>query len=158
MRCRNQEIDNWFAKKALKDHDAGAVRVTCAVEPSAPHRPVGYYAVATVAEEVSNIPGTNYHPFRGGTHFSAMQLVWLATDHAFTRRGIGSIMVGRVIRIFAEIGPTIGLPHLIVTPAVEDYERLVAFYGRLGFLPYKDGESMYLTLALAKDAVSKATP
>lgn len=127
--------------------------MTIARDPSKPDRPMGVYALATVAEEVSNLPG-RYHLFRAGDFFSALQLVWLATDKAFEGRGLGELMVGRVIQTFAEIAPVIGLPHLIVLPDPKDHERLTKFYGKLGFTPYKDGEAMFLPVQAAVDAVN----
>ena len=155
FRCKNAEINSWLADKALKSHSSGSTRVTCAVERGKPHRPLGFYAVATVAEEVSNLSGP-YHPFGRGQHFSALQLVWLATDHHFEEFGLGTIMVGRVTALFAEIGPRIGLPHLIVVPHPENHERLTSFYAKHNFKPYRGGEAMYLDLPFALDAVAKA--
>lgn len=152
FRCVSRDINRWLERRGFKDHEAGAVTVTCAYEPGHPNRPLGFYALATVAEEVRSLPG-RYFPYRGGDHFSALQLVWLATDNGFTRRGLGELMVGRVIRTFANVGPQIGLPHLIVIPDPEDHERLTRFYGRLGFSPYRDGESMFLPVQSAVQAV-----
>jgi GNAT superfamily N-acetyltransferase len=128
--------------------------VTCAV-PRDSARPIGVYALATVAEDVGNLPAI-YHPFRSSNFFSALQLVWLATDKGFTGRGLGKLMVGQVIRVFADVGTKIGLPHLILVPAAEDRVRLTKFYSELGFTTYNDGESMFLSLQSAKDAIQKA--
>src|SRR5690242_12639086 len=98
--CDSREIDRWFERRALKHHEGGLVTVTCAYEVGRPKRPLGFYALATVAEEVRSLPG-RYFPHRGGDHFSALHLVWLATDKGFIRRGLGELMVGRVIRTFA---------------------------------------------------------
>lgn len=155
LKCTNAEINDWFWNQAKKEHERGSVRVTCVVEREKPHRPLGFYALATVAEEVCNLPGA-YHPFRGGEHFSALQLVWLATDSYYANLGLGKIMGGHAILRFAQIGQQIGLPHLIVVPAEQDYDKLVAFYSRLGFTPYKDGEAMFLNLEFAVDALEKA--
>lgn len=154
LTCRNAEINKWFSRDAYKQHGRGSVRVTCAVAEDKPDRPLGFFALATVAEETSNLPGV-YHPFRSGHYFSALQLVWLATDKEFESRGLGTIMVGSVIRAFATIGNTIGLPHLIVIPAKENKERLQGFYAKLGFEPYKDGEAMFLSLQAAIDTVER---
>ena len=154
FRCTNPEINSWFKRRALKQHDSGLVRVTCAVDPDAPLRPLSFFALATVAEETSKLPGV-YHPFGKAAHFSALQLVWLATDEAFERRGFGTIMVGSIIRRFAEIGPEIGLPHMIVVPARENRDRLIEFYSGMGFEPYKDGEAMFLSVQAAVDTVSR---
>ena len=130
------------------------MRVTCAVEEGVPHRPIGFYALAAVVEKVSNLPA-NHHPFRGDGHFSALQLVWLATDNGFVRRGLGERMVGRAITTFAQIGSLIALPHLIVVPDPNDHDRLTRFYTKLGFSTYKDGEAMFLPLKSAVQAVNE---
>ncbi len=59
-------------------------------------------------------------------------------------------MVGRVVSLFAEIGPLIGLPHLIVVPLSRD---LVPFYRELGFEEYDNGSRMFLPIQSALDAV-----
>jgi GNAT superfamily N-acetyltransferase len=151
FKCTNREITQWVRKEAHKRHSDGSVRVTCAV-PEGSTRPIGIYALATVAEDVSNLPGI-YHIFRASNYFSALQLVWLATDKGFTGRGLGKTLVGQVILKFVDIGSQIGLPHLIVTPAQQDKEELTDFYGELGFTPYNDGESMFLSLQAAQHAV-----
>lgn len=84
-----------------------------------------------------------------------MQLVWLATDEYYCDLGLGKTMVSHAILRFAQVGEAIGLPHLIVVPAEQDYDKLVAFYGKLGFRAYKDGEAMFLDLAFATDALAK---
>lgn len=155
FQCTNREITDWVRRKAHIEHRPGLMNVTCAI-PEGGKRPIGIYALSTVAEEVSNLPGWQYRPFRSGKHFPAMHLVWLATDIGFIDRGLGKVMVGQVIRIFAEIGARVGIPHLVLTPAVEDKEKLAKFYGDLGFQPYKDEESMYLHIEDAIDAVEKA--
>lgn len=66
------------------------------------------------------------------------------------------MMVGEVTKIFAAIGPEIGLPHLIVVPDHNNHEELSKFYEKRDFKPYKDGEAMYLDLPFAVDAVAKA--
>lgn len=155
FRCTNREINKWVEKKASKEHKPGVLHVTCAL-PEGQQRPIGVYAVSTVAEETRNLPGHAYRTFRAGKHFPALHLVWLATDHLFEDRGLGKIMVGQVIRQFATIGAQIGIPHLILTPAEEAREKLVNFYGKLGFELYNDGESMHLSIDKAIDAISKA--
>lgn len=151
--CTNREITEWVRRNAHKQHNGGSVRVTCAI-PENSSRPIGIYALATVAEDVRNLPGV-YHRFRATDYFSALQLVWLATDKGFTGCGLGKMMVGQVIVKFADIGSQIGIPHLILSPAEQAKDRLTKFYGDLGFVPYNDGESMFLSLQEAKDAVGK---
>jgi len=154
LKCTNTEINRWFEKSALKEHLSGSLRVICAVEQGISHRPLGFYAIASVAEETANLPGL-YHRFRKAEHFSALQLVWLATDKGFVDRGLGALMVGEVTRMFASVGPLVAMPHLIVIPHKQDHERLVKFYGDLGFKRYKDGEAMFLSVQAAVDGEAK---
>jgi hypothetical protein len=62
-------------------------------------------------------------------------------------------MVGRVVSLFAQIGPQIGLPHLIVLPLKPD---LIPFYKDLGFEPYDNGSRMFLPVQSAIDAMTVA--
>jgi len=151
--CANREITQWVRSKAHKQHSDGSVRVTCAI-PEGSTRPIGIYALATVAEDVRNLPGI-YHVFRSTNYFSALQLVWLATDKGFTGRGLGKRMVGQVILTFADVGTKIGIPHLILCPAEQNKDELTAFYQGLGFTSYNDGESMFLSLQAATHAVGE---
>lgn len=154
FKCSNQEINSWVVRRAAKDHAPGLMHVTCAL-PEDGNRPIGIYALSTVAEEIRNLPGRRYRMFRAGEHFPAMHLVWLATDQAFEDRGLGTMMVGRIIREFADIGARAGIPHLILTPAAQEREKLIRFYQNMGFTAYKDNESMYLSIEDAIDGVRK---
>lgn len=131
------------------------MHVTCAL-PANEKRPIGFFAISTVAEEVRNLPGRRYLSFRTDKHFPALHLVWLATDKGFQNRGLGKLMMGEVIREFAHFGERAGIPHLVLTPAEQDREKLETFYSRLGFETYKDGESMYLSIEKALDALKPA--
>lgn len=152
--CANKEITQWVRKKAIKDHRPGAMHVTCAI-PKGGSRPIGIYALSTVAEEVANLPGQNYRLFRSGKHFPALHLVWLATDKGFANQGLGKLMVGKVITIFADIGTRVGIPHLILTPAEQDKDRLTSFYESLGFETYNDDASMFLSIETARTVVDQ---
>ena len=63
-------------------------------------------------------------------------------------------MAGAVTELFAQIGPVIGLPQLILVPI---NENVIPFYEeQLGFTCYNDRSRMYLSLRDALDAM--ATP
>jgi GNAT superfamily N-acetyltransferase len=109
--------------------------------------------VASVAEEVRHLPGHSYHILSGGGHFPCLQLVYLAVDQAHQGKGIGISMAGAVTELFADIGPRIGLPHLILVPINDD---VIPFYEGLGFTCYLGGARMFLPLQSALEAM--ATP
>jgi len=147
--CGEREIDRWFARDALRDHERGIILTTCAFLPRI-EAPVGFYSVATVAEDVKKL-SARYHPFGGG-YFPCLQMVYLAVHRAHQGRDIGTTLAGAVTALFAEIGPKIGLPHLILVPINED---VIPFYeDQLGFTCYMDRCRMYLPLQAALDAMS----
>lgn len=145
--CGERELDRFFARKAKKQHERGTILTTCAYLPGiAP--PIGFYSIASVAEEVVNLPDLPYHRLGEIEHFPAMQLVYLAVQRPHQGRGIGAAMAGAVIELFADVGQRIGLPHLILVPINEE---VIPFYqDLLGFSCYKERGRMYLPL---RDAV-----
>jgi hypothetical protein len=111
--------------------------------------PVGFYSVASVAEEVRNLPG-RYHGFGRGEYFPCLQLVYLAVHGPQKGRGIGLSMAGAVTELFAQVGPLIGIPHLILVPINDE---VIPFYeNQLGFTCYMNRSRMYLPLQAALDA------
>lgn len=148
--CGEQDIDDWFTRDALRFEERGTVRVTCATL-TGNDAPVGFFAVATTVENVSKLPGFHYHLFGGAKYFPCLQLVYLAVRREFQGRGIGSTMAGSAIALFAEVGPLIGMPHLILLPINDGVKP---FYERLGFETYDGGERMFLPLQSAVDAVA----
>jgi GNAT superfamily N-acetyltransferase len=153
--CGEDEIDRWFRNEALADHERGTILTTCAYLPGVAS-PAGFYSLASVAEEVSQLPGHDYHRFGKGEHFPCLQLVYLAVHRRYQRRGIGTSMVGAVLELFAEIGPKIGLPHLILVPINDD---VISYYqDQLGFEPYHKDTRMFYPLQAALQAVQEAQP
>lgn len=147
FRCGARELDQFFAKKAKKQHERGTILTTCAFLPGI-GAPVGFYSIASVAEEIQNLPDRPYHRLGDCDHFPALQLVYLAVHHAHQGRGIGSAMAGAVIELFANVGQTIGIPYLILVPINDE---VIPFYeDQLGFICYRDRCRMHLPL---RDAV-----
>lgn len=147
--CGAKSVNDYLRKEAWKKHTRGQHRVTHA--SLADERALcGYFALATVAEEVGKLPG-QYQLFGTGDHFPCLQLVWLGVDTTMQGRGIGKTLVGSVIQTFAQVGSVIGLPHLILVPIDDDVKP---FYRGLNFEDYDGGKKMFLPLQTAIDAVS----
>lgn len=147
--CGDAEIDKWFRTKSHRDHFSGKHIVTCArfdgEEPV-----IGFYALSSVVEDAKKLPGVAFFPFSSDRFFPCVQLVYLAVHKPIQRRGYGAIIMGQVIRTFANVGAAIGIPALIVTPLNDDAKR---FYTSLGFEPYERGTRMFLPLQTALAAV-----
>lgn len=150
FRCGERELDRFFGGSAKRAHDRGTILTTCAYMPGIA-APVGYYSVASVAEEVRHLPGHSYHLFGSGGHFPCLQLVYLAVNQPQQGQGIGTSMAGAVTELFADIGPKIGLPHLILVPI---NDNVIPFYEGLGFNCYLGTARMFLPLQSALEAMS----
>lgn len=154
FQCGERDIDDWFRNEALKCEDRGTVRVMCA-HLEGNDAPVGFFAVTTAVEQVSKLPGYHYHLFGGAKVFPCLQLVYVGVHKGLQGHGIGSTMVGSAIALFADVGPRIGLPHLILIPI---NNGVVSFYQRLGFECYDRGERMFLPVQSAVAAVEAERP
>ncbi|MEC7819198.1 MAG: GNAT family N-acetyltransferase [Pseudomonadota bacterium] len=146
------EIDSWLRKKSHRDHAARKHIVTCA-RLDGEKDVIGFYALSTVVESVKSLPGVGFFTFGSDSYFPCLQLVYLAVDQPHQRKNHGTIIMGQLIRDFAEIGKIIGLPAMIVLPLNADAKR---FYERLGFEPYPNGRKMFLPLQSAIATVEEA--
>ncbi|WP_242153619.1 GNAT family N-acetyltransferase [Sphingomonas sp. BAUL-RG-20F-R05-02] len=113
---------------------------------------IGYFAIATAVENIQKLKGFHYHAFGEGRWFPCLHLVNVAVRDRYKGRDLGKILVGTAITIFAEIGPQIGLPHMILTPINAD---VIPFYEALGFEPYDGGARMFLPLQTAVQVVEQ---
>jgi GNAT superfamily N-acetyltransferase len=148
--CGVAEIDKWFRNNGQKDHGKYKHIVTCVYFADDTARPVGFYALSTVAQPVVSLPIGFYNPFFGdGRHYPAMHLVYLAVAKPYQGQRIGQAMMARVIREFAVIGETIGIPVMTLTPISE---KVTSFYGLLGFKKFNRGTGMFLPFATALEA------
>jgi GNAT superfamily N-acetyltransferase len=77
----------------------------------------------------------------------------MAMHSDLQREGYGTIVLGEIVRVFAEVGSAIGMPAMILTPINEDAKR---FYKRLGFEPYDRGQRMFLGLEAALATIAAA--
>jgi len=147
--CGEQEIDRFFVQDALAEHKLGTIKTTCAYLPGIAS-PVGFFALASVCEETTQLPG-KYHNLGSPRVFPCLQMVFLAVHTRNQGKGVGSSMGGAVISLFAELGPKIGLPHLILVPINDE---VVPYYEeKLGFTCYRNRSRMFLPLQSALDAI-----
>lgn len=144
FKCGATSIDRYFAREAWKQHTGGVHRVTYGHLEGAV-APAAFFSLACVTEEIKKLKGS-YHPFGGADRFPCLPLVWLGVHRQLQGQGIGKLMVGRAIKIFAEVGSQIGLPHLVLVPISEDVKP---FYLSLGFREYDNGDRMFLPLQSA---------
>jgi hypothetical protein len=153
--CGDAEIDKWFRNKSLSSHTTRKHLVTCASFADEPANVIGFYALSTVVEEVSKLPGVPFFPLNTSRFFPCLQLVYMAmrTDLQRHEDSHGTAVLGEVVRTFAEIGEQIGMPAMILTPMNADASR---FYKRWGFAPYDKNTKMFLPLKTALETFAAA--
>lgn len=149
--CGDAEIDKWFRNKSLNDHTSYKHIVTC-VREDGTEDVLGFYALSAVTENAKSLPSVSYFPFEPGLGFPCLQLVYLAVRNDRQNTGVGTTVMGDIIRSFARVGEIIGLPAMIVTPLNDDAARL---YLRLGFEPYGKMKRLFMPLQVALEAVSQ---
>ena len=148
----DSDIDKWFLKKSLKDHNKRKHVVTCVREGES-REILGFYALSSVVEDAKALPEVDFFPFSTSFYFPCLQLVYLAVNQPKQRQSYGTIIMAEIVRRFAEIGQYTGLPALIVTPLNEDAER---FYLRLGFTRYPKLKRLVLPIQTAIATVNEA--
>src|ERR1700733_8790506 len=96
--------------------------------------PVGFYAVCLTLEDESFLDRGRHVGIRNRSRnrlFPSVQFQWLAVDRKHQNKGIGTVMIGRVISTFVESGLSIGIP---VMTLVARNQRVAKFYKKLGFV------------------------
>lgn len=154
--CGLDDIEKWFRKSALIDHNKRKHIVTCASFEDEPDHVIGVYALSMVVEEVRNLgDGLAYYPFFGNNKYCpCLQLVYMAMRSEHQAQDHGTIMLGEITRKFADVGTEIGIPALILTPGDK---RAAKFYKqRGGFVHYARGGGMFLPLRTAVETVTAA--
>jgi ribosomal protein S18 acetylase RimI-like enzyme len=154
--CGDAEIDKWFRKHAYRDHCESKHVVTCAYIEGHEEDVVGFYALSSVIEDAKKLPEVKFFPFGGTAYFPCIQIVYIGVQKDFQRQPdlrVGSIILGHIVKQFAELGTLIGMPALIVTPM---NAQVANFYGRIGFAHYDNNTRMVLPLRLAVETVEQA--
>lgn len=158
FRCGEPDLDKWFLKNACKRHNAHTCRVTTVHLADAPE-PIGFYAMALVLESDRYLSGDG--PIRNrviNKLYPAVHLEYLAVDRTYQTAGVGTDMMGRVLRTYLKAVLDIGVPVLTLAPLTP---KLMTFYEGLGFRVYAKhiGERrMMLPAQTVLDMVRRAEP
>ena len=131
--CGHTEIDRWFRQNSLKYHNKHRARVVTA-HLVGNKNPVGFYALTTKLEADDLLPADHRLFSRAEQgYFTSVQLFYLAVQRSMQRQGLGTIIMGDVLRSFYEVANRTGI--LALTLVAID-EPTTEFYRKLGFVPY----------------------
>ena len=123
----NPVLDDWLAKEAFRNEEAGASRTYVVREAG---RIVAYYSLATGGVERSSAPGGIRRNMPDP--IPVMILARLAVARSHQGRGIGRALVRDALLRTVRASGIAGIRALTVH-AID--ERAAAFYERLGFKP-----------------------
>lgn len=131
--CGRAVLNGWLARTA-RQHQAKDVSQTfVAVDPVAPRRILGFYALSACEVETSELPGeiSRRLPRRAG----AVRLGRLAVDLSVQGQGLGELLLMDAIRRTCGVREQVGVFALFVD--AKD-NSAVAFYSRYGFVALPD--------------------
>jgi GNAT superfamily N-acetyltransferase len=143
--CGDAEIDKWFRNKSASDHIALRSRVTT-VRLEESGDPVGFYSICLSLEDEGFLDKAKYTSIRNRSMkklFPSLQFQWIGVQKEHQNKGIGRIMIGRVISVFIDSVLNIGVP---VMTLVARNTRVADFYQRLGFVSYGGNGSTRMLL------------
>jgi GNAT superfamily N-acetyltransferase len=144
--CGNESLDRYIRTQASQDIRRGIARVFVAVTPGEPNRIAGYFTLSAAWVVASDLPPEMAkrlprHPI------PAALLGRLGVDRAFTRRGLGSVLLADAVKKTMAAAETVGMTVVIVDP-IDDAAR--AFYAAFGFRSLQGPrQQMFLTLPRA---------
>lgn len=134
--CGVAEIDRWF-KKCAKKHSRLAHRVTTVHFENDPAI-IGFYAFSMKLTNERMLTRDEFREW--GLRFSVWQKDFICLNFDYLAvasnqqgRGVGTVIMGRVISEFAKVASICGI-ELMTGSAIN--EQVGAFYQRLGFIKY----------------------
>lgn len=153
--CSVPEIDKWF-KRCLTKHKNFSNRVTTAHFEGGPEI-IAFYALSIKMESARMLTGEDrkaWSSFRqADERFICLNFDYLAVAAKHQGKGVGKLVVVRVIEEFARIASTCGI-ELMIGSAI-DREKF-EFYQKLGFQQYgtaSQAPQMFLPAMTAMDLV-----
>lgn len=134
FRCGVAEIDSYFNNRCQGLHTSFKHRVTT-VHLDGDPEVAGFYSMCMRIESDRALPKHQRSIFTSDRgQFLALGFEYVAVRTDLQKRGIGRIIVPRVIAEFAQVAKTCGLSMMIGTAiSVEAFQR---FYEPLGFQRY----------------------
>lgn len=134
--CGENEIDRWYKKKARDEHKKFNSRVTVASFENS-SEPVAIYALTVRLENEKGLTVNDkkkWNDYRKVNNlFICLNLDYLAVSRKYQRRGVGRIVMGRVLEEFATVAQTSSI-QLLTGRAID--ADIFKFYQQLGFQVY----------------------
>ena len=110
----------------------------------AEERLVGFYACSNTLQDDRLLDRTSrLRRHSIGRYFPVLEIQYVGVQKEFQRRGIGSLIMGRIVASFRDAADTLGIPVMTLV-ALND--RAAALYSRFGFVSYGDPGSRRMPL------------
>jgi GNAT superfamily N-acetyltransferase len=151
FRCGEDALDDYLARYALQNQEAGLGRTYVAVEDAAPRRVAGYYTLSAAGIDRAHLPASAARRFPGYP-LPAARLARLAVAQTDQGRGLGEHLLMDALHRCLQVSREIGVVAVLVDAK---HEPARAFYARYEFESLPDQP---LTLWLPIAAVSRLFP
>lgn len=133
-------LDEWLARRALKNQETGASRTYVVIDVSAvDRRVVGYYALANGAILAQNAPGKIRRNMPNP--IPVMVLGRLAIDQAWQGKGLGKALLRDALLRTLQAAEIAGIRALLVHAL---HERAATFYRNAGFVASPHDEQILM--------------
>ena len=131
--CGRAELNDWLRGFARQHQDKGISQTFVAVEPEAPTRILGYYALTVCEVLTQELPPSMAAKLP--RKVPGIRLGRLAVEASVQGRGLGELLLMDAIQRSCSVKANIGI-HALFVDAKD--ERASAFYKRYGFVPFPD--------------------
>ena len=151
--CDNENINKWFSNKAQSEHGMFNCRVTHVTIQGDPEL-AGFFSLALKMEPQRDFAG---YSFVRDTIFledkiTTVHLKWLAVRNNLQRRGLGTLMMARVVEDAYQIVMKAGAHAMTLQYMGTASKRL---YEKFNFIPYGNPQDngLYLPAAAIVDTI-----
>lgn len=142
-------LDNWLARRALRNQHSGASRTFVTAPVDDRLRVVGFYSLAASSVELEDAPGKVRRNMP--EPIPVILLGRLAVDTGRQRAGLGASLLQDAVRRVAGIAGDVGVRALLVN-AID--EPAAAFYRRFGFIPAPmDDQTLFLPIQKIQESL-----
>ena len=131
--CGRAELNEWLVRFARQHQDKGLSQTFVAVDPDAPGRILGYYALTACEIVAKDLPPKLAAKLP--RKIPGIRLGRLAVEASVQGQGVGELLLMDAIRRSCTVKDSVGV-HALFVDAKD--EAAAAFYRHYGFAPFPD--------------------
>lgn len=154
FRCGDQELDEWFQKRAGQDERRNLARVFVALEGGA--EIVGFYSLSAFTLSLDEVPSELASKLPHYDRIPAALIGRLARHEQCRGMGIGEILIADALQRIVNVAQDLAVFAIIVDAKNENASD---FYQSFGFTPFPmHPKRLFMLTSTAAAALKKANP